>query len=81
MCVSIAPAEFSGTILYLGEKTIFNKYYNILGYQNTAINLSDSPNAMILHFPTRVEMSENNIVSTKGCKNILKLRIMKDHGH
>ncbi len=52
MCVSAGLAQFTGTILYLGRRNhpehgqVF-----VLGYENRATNLSEGPNAMLLHFP------------------------------
>jgi hypothetical protein len=49
MCVSTGEAEFSGTIVYCGRQ-----HHRVHGcYENTAVNLTDGPNAMLLHLPTR----------------------------
>lgn len=73
MCVSMAPAQFSGTILYMGETDHYKHgEIHVLGYQNTAINLHDGPNAMILHFPAAEPMGPNNILDTSRAPNILK---------
>src|SRR5436190_12920281 len=60
MCVSVAPAEFSGTIVYIGRHT-HPEYgpIEVLGYQNTAVNLADGPNAMLLHLPAAGMNSAN----------------------
>lgn len=53
MCVSMAPAEFSGTILYGGRRQ-HPRYgpVEVLGYQNTAVNHATGANAMVLHLPS-----------------------------
>jgi hypothetical protein len=54
MCVSMAPAEFSGTTLYAGRRRHpEHGLVHVLGYQNTALNLASGPNAMLLHLPAR----------------------------
>ncbi len=72
MCVSVAPANFTGTTLFLGKKdhpqhgTVF-----VLGYQNTAHNLSTGSNAMLLHIPAW-SMTQRNFLDTRNCRHILK---------
>lgn len=54
MCVSMGPAEFTGTILYCGRRSHpEHGWIEVLGYQNTAVNLATGPNAMLLHLPAR----------------------------
>ncbi|MFF4309523.1 hypothetical protein [Streptomyces sp. NPDC001507] len=54
MCVSTAEAAFSGTIVYCGRQHHpEHGLIHVLGYQNTAANLADGPNALLLHLPTR----------------------------
>jgi hypothetical protein len=54
MCVSMGPAEFAGTILYCGRRNHpEHGSIEVLGYQNTAVNLGGGPNAMLLHLPAR----------------------------
>ncbi|MFI7322775.1 hypothetical protein [Streptomyces venezuelae] len=54
MCISTAEAAFSGTITYCGRQHHpEHGLIHVLGYQNTAANLADGPNAMLLHLPTR----------------------------
>lgn len=54
MCISTGEAAFSGTILYCGRRhDRVHGLVHVLGYQNTAVNLTDGPNAMLLHLPTR----------------------------
>jgi hypothetical protein len=68
MCVSNAPANFNGTIIYSG----ISGDSHVLGYQNQMQNLSSGPNAMILHFPAKVKMTQANVLVTENCPNILK---------
>ncbi|CCH34699.1 hypothetical protein ABZ816_29935 [Actinosynnema sp. NPDC047251] len=52
MCVSSGPARFSGTTLYGGRcEHPEHGHIEVLGYQNTAVNLADGPNSMLLHLP------------------------------
>ncbi|MFD7611983.1 hypothetical protein [Streptomyces sp. NPDC059828] len=54
MCISTGPAEFSGTTLYAGRRQHpEHGLIHVVGYQNTAVNLVDGPNAMLLHLPTQ----------------------------
>jgi len=54
MCISTGEAEFSGTIVHCGRRHHpEHGLIHVLGYQNTAVNLADGPNAMLLHLPTR----------------------------
>ncbi|MFJ7904224.1 hypothetical protein ACIQ6V_27700 [Streptomyces sp. NPDC096198] len=54
MCISADEAAFSGTIVYCGrQQHPEHGLIHVLGYQNTAVNLADGPNAMLLHLPTR----------------------------
>ncbi|MFJ9456362.1 hypothetical protein ACIRST_14875 [Kitasatospora sp. NPDC101447] len=53
MCISTSEAAFSGTIVYCGRQHHpVHGLIHVLGYQNTAVNLTDGPNAMLLHVPT-----------------------------
>jgi hypothetical protein len=52
VCVSAANARFSGTIIYAGRLAHGSLGpIEVLGYQNTAVNLDAGPNAMLLHLP------------------------------
>ena len=54
MCVSMGEAGFSGTILYCGRRLHPEQgRIEVLGYQNTAVNLAAGPNAMLLHLPAQ----------------------------
>jgi hypothetical protein len=73
MCVSLGPAKLSETILYGAEVKVAGKTVHVLGYQNTAENLDDGPNAMILPFPAKPgTMTEKNVIDTAACPKILK---------
>src|SRR5260370_6661430 len=71
MCVSTELAQFTGTTIYLGRKNHpeYGQVF-VLGYQNRAINLSEGPNAMLLHFPA-LGMTQKNFLGTSKCKSIL----------
>ncbi|WP_200301980.1 hypothetical protein [Streptomyces adelaidensis] len=72
MCVSMAPAEFSGTTLYCGRlHHADHGLIHVLGYQNTATNLADGPNAMLLHLPAR-RMSRHNFLSVGRSSDLLE---------
>ncbi|MGW0846183.1 hypothetical protein ACWD26_39835 [Streptomyces sp. NPDC002787] len=72
MCVSLAPAEFSGTTLYCGRlRHVEHGLIHVLGYQNTAQNLTDGPNAMLLHLPTQ-GMSRHNFLSVGRSSDLLE---------
>lgn len=60
MCVSMDQAAFSGTTLYAGRRHHpEHGLIEVLGYQNTAVNLAGGPNAMLLHVPARALTPEN----------------------
>lgn len=72
MCVSMAPAEFTGTTLYCGRlHHPEHGLIHVLGYQNTAANLADGPNAMLLHLPAR-HMSRRNFLSVGRDADVLE---------
>jgi hypothetical protein len=71
MCVSAAPARFSDTVLYVGRVDHpVSGHIEVVGYQNTAANLSRGPNAMLLHLPA-VTMSPANFLDTTANRAIL----------
>ncbi|MEU5596267.1 hypothetical protein [Streptomyces sp. NPDC020298] len=71
MCVSTGDAAFSGTILYCGRlHHPAHGLIHVMGYQNTAENLADGPNAMLLHLPTR-QVTPQQFVSTGRSDDIL----------
>ncbi|UNS98918.1 hypothetical protein MMF93_22495 [Streptomyces tubbatahanensis] len=60
MCVSTGPADFSGTTLYVGRHRHPERgLVHVLGYQNTAVNRADGPNAMLLHLPATAMTRDN----------------------
>jgi hypothetical protein len=72
MCVSAAPAEFSGTILYVGRHHHpRHGPVEVLGYQNTAVNRAEGPNAMLLHLPA-AGMTRENFLDTTDSPDLLR---------
>ncbi|MET7700949.1 hypothetical protein [Streptomyces sp. NPDC005485] len=72
MCVSMDQAEFSGTTLYAGRlRHPLHGLIHVLGYQNTAVNLADGPNAMLLHLPT-YRMTRQNFLSVGRSSDVLE---------
>src|SRR5690242_16809493 len=71
MCVSSGPATFGGTTIYLGQRNhpVFGPIF-VVGYENRVANLSQGPNAMLLHFPAQ-EMSQKHFESTDHSGRIL----------
>jgi hypothetical protein len=54
MCVSANRARFRATVVYCGRVDHPTRgHIEVLGYQNTAINRSIGPNAMLLHLPAK----------------------------
>ena len=73
MCVSLAPAKFSSTILYGYEINVPGRIAHVLGYQNQVQNLVPSPNAMILPFlALPSSMTKANVIDTSSHPHILK---------
>lgn len=67
----MAPAEFSGTTLYVGRRLHPDHgLIHVLGYQNSAANLADGPNAMLLHLPA-LPMDRRNFVSVGRSEEVL----------
>ncbi|MFI8851628.1 hypothetical protein [Streptomyces sp. 891-h] len=72
MCVSLGPAEFSGTTLYMGRvHHPEHGLVHVLGYQNTAVNRADGPNAMLLHLPAR-SMTQENFLDVGRSSDVLE---------
>ena len=72
MCVSAAPAEFSGTVLYVGRHHHPQLgEVEVLGYQNTAVNRAGGPNAMLLHLPA-AGMGRENFLDTSRTPDVLR---------
>ena len=72
MCISTKPSRMSDTTIYAGHARLDDKFVHVLGYQNTADNLHDGPNAMILPLPTRVPVSQKNVIDVSGLDNLMK---------
>lgn len=73
VCVSSASAAFTGTVVYAGR--IDHSYHgmiHVLGYQNTAVDLSGGANAMLLHIPTGETMTPDNFISVRHHGDILQ---------
>jgi hypothetical protein len=72
MCVSLELAEFSGTILYCGRRLHpEHGWIEVLGYQNTAVNLAAGPNAMLLHLPA-VSVTSRQFLPTGRADSVLR---------
>lgn len=72
MCVSLAPAEFSSTTLYVGRRRHADHgLVHVLGYANTARNLAAGPNAMLLHLPAR-SVTQHNFVPHGSHADVLQ---------
>ncbi|MFG3093386.1 hypothetical protein [Streptomyces sp. NPDC048202] len=72
MCISTDGADFSGTIVYCGRRHHpEHGLIHVLGYQNTAVNQADGPNAMLLHLPTR-RLGPRHFLSTGRTGDILR---------
>lgn len=72
MCVSMYPARLSRTVglLHLANVTNLGEVV-VVGYQNRVQNLASGPNAMILHFPAKQGMGQNNFLDTSRTPAIL----------
>ncbi|MGW1889657.1 hypothetical protein ACWCP6_05245 [Streptomyces sp. NPDC002004] len=72
MCISTGEAAFSGTVLYCGRlQHPAHGLVHVMGYQNTAVNLADGPNAMLLHLPTR-QLAPEQFISAGRDQDILR---------
>ncbi|MFD7458736.1 MULTISPECIES: hypothetical protein [unclassified Streptomyces] len=72
MCISTGEAAFSGTIVYCGRQDHpVHGLIHVLGYQNTAANLADGPNAMLLHLPTR-QLTPRHFLPTGRAGDVLR---------
>jgi hypothetical protein len=70
VCISMAPATFSGTTLYVGRKNHpALGQIEVLGYQNKAVNLAQTPNAMVLHIPAN--LTRDNFLHVGDATDIL----------
>ncbi|REK87128.1 hypothetical protein DY245_28410 [Streptomyces inhibens] len=72
MCISMDRAEFSGTTLYGGRlRHPVHGLVHVLGYQNSAVNLADGPNAMLLHLPTASRMTREHFIPVGRTGDVL----------
>ncbi|MER7111281.1 hypothetical protein [Streptomyces sp. NPDC000229] len=72
MCISTAPARFSGTTLYAGrQRHPEHGLIHVVGYQNTAASHAEGPNAMLLHLPA-VGMTPKNFISVGHHADLLE---------
>jgi hypothetical protein len=72
MCVSAGAAELSGTILFAGRRLQrVHGWIEVLGYQNTAVNLAVGPNAMLLHLPAR-KVTSAQFLNMGRCDRVLR---------
>lgn len=72
MCISAGAAELSGTILFGGRRLHrVHGWVEVLGYQNTAVNLAAGPNAMLLHLPAR-KLTSAQFLSVGRCDHVLR---------
>ncbi|MBO2438702.1 hypothetical protein [Actinomadura nitritigenes] len=76
MCVSMDRAAFSGTTLFAGRRRHpEHGLIEVLGYQNTAVNLAGGPNAMLLHVPARALTPENFLALRPDEADVLNLMV------
>ena len=67
--MSSKPSKMSNTEIYVGEATYNDKLVHVLAYQNKAI--TNSPNCMILPFPTDKKMDDKNVIDTSKFSSFL----------
>lgn len=73
MCISTGAADFSGTIVYCGRREHpEHGLIHVLGYQNTAANLADGPNAMVRHLPAAGRLTERHFLSAGRSGDVLR---------
>ncbi len=74
MCVTSAPAQLSGTSVFLGEvnhPTLGE--IRVMVYENSAKNLSPyGPNCMLLHIPGGEPVTQANFIPTESCPRIMR---------
>jgi hypothetical protein len=70
MCVTTDKAELTGTTLVLTTcaHPESGEVVHSVTYRNTVQNLSDGPNCMLLHLPSREPMTEENVIATTDFK-------------
>ena len=72
MCITSSSSTMSKTSIYVGEGKYQDQDVHVMAYQNTAENLSGGPNAMVLPFPTKTPMSQDNMIDTRKFSHFLK---------
>ncbi|MET7614961.1 hypothetical protein [Streptomyces seoulensis] len=73
MCISTGAADFSGTIVYCGRRDHpEHGLIHVLGYQNTAVNLAEGPNAMVLHLPAAGRLTERHFLPAGRDADVLR---------
>lgn len=73
MCITSENALLQNT--YIGVWDIQHQKYgyrHVLAYQNTPIDLSDKPNCMLLHIPSKEALSPENVFDTSDCSDFLR---------
>lgn len=65
MCITIDPSSVENTTyIYTGDTKIDDQVHHVLGYQNCIKNISSGPNAMVLPFPSDIEMGPESVIHT-----------------
>ncbi len=71
MCITVAEAELSDTIIYAAEaRRPSGEIVHVLGYQN-AVTEAKGPNAMLLPFPAAGTVGRGNLVNAAAFKGVL----------
>lgn len=72
MCVSMCRAKLTETIgmVYLADHPDLGEIF-VVGYQNKVQNLHPGANVMILHFPSKEPMTQQNFLDTSQAPHIL----------
>lgn len=74
MCVTLAPAKLSRTLVYAGEAVHpqDGRYLHVLAYQNKAVNKAGRANAMVLPIPSKAPLTAQNAVNMVGYEHVLE---------
>lgn len=72
MCLTLDRSRMSKTIVYGAEVLHEGVLKHVMGYQNTAENLSPGPNAMLLPIPSAVPLGPTAALDMTPAKGILK---------
>lgn len=70
MCCTFTASVMSNTRIYVGEAEKDGKTVHVLAYQNAAE--TNGPNAMVIPFPTKVAMTQDNVIDTSKFKHFLE---------